>query len=1258
MKTTALITRRDSRIRKGNWNDLIRLGFKIETILEHGVIVKADKKKLFELESQGFRVKVIPDTNIISLGRYKFDLSKDELPELPRSMDLSKSKEKIWKQHIVQLAGPIQKEWLQKLRKIGIDIVDRISNYGLLLYGDRALIERAEKLPFITWAGFNKPAYRISQNLEGKRGRVKWVNISVYPASEKEGVIEKIKSYNGEIESIDEMSSMYGDDYAVILAELAASRVKRIAKLPDVKWVEFQGPEMPEDERSCQITAGNLDASNQPTLGYQNDVIDPINGLGLSGEGVTIGICDSGIDTNDNATKHQDLAGRMDFSIQGTDGFWRQNPNTGVWRRAFHGTHVACIALGNPAGENADNNGFLLGQGMAPHARFGNLPMGNDTTNAETIVENNGELSNNSWGGAAGAGYTNRSRRYDLLARNPDSDSLDLEKLTFVFSAGNSGSGASTITAPKEAKNIIVVGNANGVNAINNGSSRGPALDGRILPTIVAPGTNIPSARSSIELTDDFDPPRLDGGTERVGNPFSDAEPDYSRLNGTSMAAPHVSGLCALIIEWWRDRTGGHTPSPALLKAFLINGAVDIAGGTGVGGNIPNNNQGWGRVSLRNMVLQAPASDRGPRIFVDQRHAFTENGQFFRIRVAPADTARPMRITLVWTDAAGAANADPALVNDLDLEVSEENTGNLFKGNVFSDGFSETGEEADNLNNIECVYLQSPEGVYEINVLASNLQASAHPNIDDDWQDFALVIDNAEIPMADPVSVVPVIDRSGSMNFYGYVDFTLVSSQQFVDLMSVDDKLGIVSFGSTSKKEYPGNEVDDLQTITGTEIRNQANSAISDIHFSGCTYMGAGINQAKSMLESAGGSKAMVLLSDGFDNKGCSSDPARPSALDAVSDLPDDIPIYSCAMGPTSDQSLLEQLASVSQGRYYYMPTIDDLFEIYNYIRGQVSSDSIIVNESSMASSSRIGGFVDELAEEAIFTASWVDSSLRYVDREPLKPNEISVQLRSPNGKLIHHNDSYVRKIVGDGYIGFKINNPAPGQWYVEVKTIRNVHTKYTVGGFVKSPIKLELLKIPQRVIPGSPIKISVKVEENGKSFSGYNAEVTSICPDFNIAELLKRKSSILRKIKPDRKALQDGLPNDLAKLMQLRQILLEKEGNDIFAHKRCSKIKLQPRKSRFQFRGKEERPSIIPTTKKNLLLRNREIIKNIRERLDINPDILSGIQNANQNNTMNGSFSNTSNKGSYNMLINVSGVTPDSNVKFVRKEMVSVLVD
>ena len=395
------------------------------------------------------------------------------------------------------------------------------------------------------------------------------------------------------------------------------------------------------------------------------------------------------------------------------------------------------------------------------------------------------------------------------------------------------------------------------------------------------------------------------------------------------------------------------------------------------------------------------------------------------IRVAPVDTARPLRVTLVWTDAAAGAGANPALVNDLDLEVTEIATGSVFRGNVFNNGFSfsdptNPNDTFDTLNNTECVYLLNPNGTYEIRVVASAITASARPDIATPWQDFALVVDNAEVPAGNPVSVVPVLDRSGSMVSKGYVDITRTSSKQFVDLLNVDDQVGVVSFGDDGVVEYPTGASPSLQTVTGPPIRDAAKTRIDAIDFDGCTYMGDGILKARDLLSGATGNRSMILFSDGYDNKGCNqSDPTRPSALEAAMMLPANIGLYTCAMGAASDQSLLEQLASDGGGRYYFMPTIDDLFEVYNYMRGQVTGEGIIVNESSLASESRVGAFVDGSASTVTFSIAWSDPKLKYVPRGLRRKDEISVRLRDPRGKRIHANAGFVKRVHGSGLCHF-----------------------------------------------------------------------------------------------------------------------------------------------------------------------------------------------------------------------------------------------
>ena len=128
---------------------------------------------------------------------------------------------------------------------------------------------------------------------------------------------------------------------------------------------------------------------------------------------------------------------------------------------------------------------------------------------------------------------------------------------------------------------------------------------------------------------------------------------------------------------------------------------------------------------------------------------------------------------------------------------------------------------------------------------------------------------------------------------------------------------------------------------------HQARTAIDSITFGGQTFMGPVITLGASMLAASTFSKGMALFSDGYDN-------GTPSALTAVEGLPSGLPIYTCAMGPLSDQGLMEQIATATGGRYYFMPTIDDLFEIHNYISGSLTGDSLVANDSAMASSSRV----------------------------------------------------------------------------------------------------------------------------------------------------------------------------------------------------------------------------------------------------------------------------------------------------------------
>ena len=283
---------------------------------------------------------------------------------------------------------------------------------------------------------------------------------------------------------------------------------------------------------------------------------------------------------------------------------------------------------------------------------------------------------------------------------------------------------------------------ANSAKDIIDFSSRGPTDDGRTKPDVIAPGTHVAGAQPQT-------------GAEYNGsgtcNPqFPAGSSRYSLVSGTSQAAPEVSGLATLVRDWYaREESGGTAPTPALIKAILVNTATDVVGGAdGAGGtnaNIPTQVQGWGRVNLGTIV------DGTDREFVDQTSRLASTGQRHRriYRVTSATT--PLKVTLAFSDAPGPTSGN-AFVNDLDLTVHAG--GNSYKGNVFAGGQSPPGGAADPRNNVENVFLPAgTTGRFAVDVTGTNIAGDGVPgNADATDQDYALVVSNAA-PATGPVMV-------------------------------------------------------------------------------------------------------------------------------------------------------------------------------------------------------------------------------------------------------------------------------------------------------------------------------------------------------------------------------------------------------------------------------------------------------------------------------------------------------------------------
>lgn len=128
-----------------------------------------------------------------------------------------------------------------------------------------------------------------------------------------------------------------------------------------------------------------------------------------------------------------------------------------------------------------------------------------------------------------------------------------------------------TLTIPSTAFRIISIGAYDvATGRLASFSGRGKTLDGRIKPTIVAPGVDIMTAAPG-------------GG--------------YTVHTGTSMAAPFVTGAAALMMEWGIVRNNDSNLYGEKVKAYLVKGARPLPGEP-----VPSERQGWGALCLRDSL--------------------------------------------------------------------------------------------------------------------------------------------------------------------------------------------------------------------------------------------------------------------------------------------------------------------------------------------------------------------------------------------------------------------------------------------------------------------------------------------------------------------------------------------------------------------------------------------------------------------------------------------------------------------------------
>jgi len=282
---------------------------------------------------------------------------------------------------------------------------------------------------------------------------------------------------------------------------------------------------------------------------------------GLDGNGVTVAVLDTGIDTG-----HPDFAGKLAQTRSFVPDVSSVQDGNG------HGTHVASTVGGDGSASGGRYKGVAPGVKLA----IGKVLSDDGTGDYSWII------AGMEWAATSGAKVVSMSLGGDPTdGTDPLSQAVD--QLTastgalFVVAAGNSGPTPRAIATPGSASAALTVSATDKSDKLPGFSSRGPRFgDSALKPDIAAPGVDIVAARAA--------------GTA-AGVPVDD---HYTTLSGTSMATPHVAGAVAILAQQHPDW------SPARLKAQLMSTTKDDG--------FTVYEQGAGRVDVARAVSQQVSS--------------------------------------------------------------------------------------------------------------------------------------------------------------------------------------------------------------------------------------------------------------------------------------------------------------------------------------------------------------------------------------------------------------------------------------------------------------------------------------------------------------------------------------------------------------------------------------------------------------------------------------------------------------------------
>ncbi|MHC4066604.1 MAG: VWA domain-containing protein, partial [Planctomycetota bacterium] len=355
---------------------------------------------------------------------------------------------------------------------------------------------------------------------------------------------------------------------------------------------------------------------------------------------------------------------------------------------------------------------------------------------------------------------------------------------------------------------------------------------------------------------------------------------------------------------------------------------------------------------------------------------------------------------------------------------------------------------------------QAADGTYHLEVLME--EPGTNNAIASDISANSVVYDPAHTDQA------LIVDRSGSMSESDKMQAARDAANFYIDVSREDDGLAVVPFnGDINPPAF------DMQSVDDT-VRDQAHSFVNSLVPNGSTSIGDGLNEAVGQrLSSTTGNPrcSFVLMSDGMEN-----------TAQYWADIEGDVvatgcPVTTLAFGPTSNETLLQTIATATGGLPFYndvspsskqlqaMITPDEmalgLADTYEYIQARAAGRQRLVAAAGTTTFPFVEGvhpvLVDQSVSRMLFALDWNDTNM-----------VMRLRLRRPDGVIIDPATTPYTFLDGanSAHLGWRIAAPQPGVWemlvtYLAPTTAVSAPYRVIAGG--QSNLTVELL-LPDRL--------------------------------------------------------------------------------------------------------------------------------------------------------------------------------------------------